>query len=868
MANDTGQKALDVLSLMVLEDGHRWGETAAKFQWENARAILDLGADVRQHWIELPRGARKPLSLSTPLPTPDGWTTMGDVRPGTRLLSETGEPCTVTYLSPVLTAEDCYRVTFDDGSRLTASGGHEWAAEDNNARMRRNSRGITSAHALPGGVASLPPVTTRQIATSLRNGPRGDLTWSVPCARAWDLPSADLPLPPYVLGAWLGDGTSETAHITVSDDDLGELAARFEADGFPLHHLHCRRPGARCATWRFGNPQGTRTNDRGPAAYDSTRLLRRLGVLKNKHIPAVYLRASAKQRLELLRGLMDTDGYFDNQACFCSTSRVLADNLAELVVSLGWKARQVSRPARLNGIDCGAAHEVRFRPDVSPFSLSRKTARMKFDGRAQVSRHTSRMIVSVDPVPPVPVRCISVDSPSHLYLASTAGIPTHNTTDLAGIQLAALYTQAPPMGRLYVGASDEEQAQELIDAALGLIERTPELAGSFRTGELEITCTTNGASVRALAADASAMGKRAWMITLDEVANWPETRKARRFWGVLTSGNRKIQECRTVVITNAGDPVHWAWQRRETARTSPHWRFVSIAGPLPWLTGVDLQVLRENAETASEYERLHLNKWTTSEDRLASREDLAACTTLPGPLPPQPGVTYVASLDIGIVNDRTVLAVMHTEETAAGRRVVLDAIDRWQGSRTAPVDLGAVRDTLIARATDYRASAIVDPHQAVLIGQEARAAGVDLSEFPFTAASVGRLALSLHQAIRNHRIALPPDEDLLDELASVRLRKNSLGIYRLDHDSGQHDDQAVTLALGVHALLDGDPLPSFPILDAVDVEPGAVNLFGHEVYQQVGTWARRPDPEAPEWDLDADAEASPKPGSVQVSPFV
>lgn len=378
------------------------------------------------------------------------------------------------------------------------------------------------------------------------------------------------------------------------------------------------------------------------------------------------------------------------------------------------------------------------------------------------------------------------------------------TTDLAGIQLAALYAQAPPMARLYVGASDEEQAQELIDAALGLIERTPELAGAFRTGELEITNAVSGASVRALAADVSAMGKRAWMITLDEVANWPETRKARRFWGVLTSGNRKIADCRTVVITNAGDPEHWAWKRREIAVVSRHWRFCSVPGPLPWLTAADLEMLRENAETESEYERLHLNRWTTSEDRLASREDLAACTTLPGPLPPRPGVRYVATLDIGIVNDRTVLAVMHREETPAGRLVVLDRIDRWQGSRGSPVDLGEVRDTLISRAREYRASAVVDPHQAVLISQEARAAGVTVSEFAFTSASVGRLALSLHQAIRNHRIALPDDEVLLDELVSVRLRKNTLGVYRLDHDAGLHDDQAITLALGAHHLLDAD----------------------------------------------------------------
>jgi hypothetical protein len=378
------------------------------------------------------------------------------------------------------------------------------------------------------------------------------------------------------------------------------------------------------------------------------------------------------------------------------------------------------------------------------------------------------------------------------------------TTDLAGIQLAALYAQAPAMARLYVGASDEEQAQELIDAALGLIERTPELVGVFRPGELEITNSDNGASVRALAADASAMGKRAWMITLDEVANWPETRKARRFWGVLTSGNRKIAACRTVVITNSGDPQHWAWKRREVARTSQYWRFYSVPGPLPWLSSADLAMLIENAETYSEYERLHLNKWSTSEDRLASREDLAACTVLPGPLPAVPGLEYVIGLDIGIVNDRTVMTVMHAEDGPGGRQVVLDRIDRWQGTRANPVDLGDVRDTLIDRAREYRAGAVVDPHQAVLIAQEARTAGVKVHEFTFSASSVGRLALSLHQALRNHRIALPDDEMLLEELISVRLRKNTLGVYRLDHDSGQHDDQAIALALGAHWLLGDD----------------------------------------------------------------
>ena len=432
---------------------------------------------------------------------------------------------------------------------------------------------------------------------------------------------------------------------------------------------------------------------------------------------------------------------------------------------------------------------------------------------------------------------LSTTGPLQTWIEAPRG--ARKTTDIAALSLAVLTAQAPPMSRSYIGASDEDQAAELIDAARGLAERTEELSGEFTINELAITSARTGASVTALPADASAFGKRAYLIILDEVSNWPETRKARRFWSVLMSGNRKLPECRTVVISNAGDPAHWAWKRRETARMSKYWQFFSVSGPLPWLTQTDLAILRENAETPSEYQRLILNEWVTAEDRLASREDLEACTTLPGPLPPRPGLAYVVTLDVGIVHDRTVLTVMHAEDTAAGRRVVLDRIDRWQGSRAAPVDLAAVRDTLIARAAEYRADAVVDPHQAVLIAQEARAAGVQVHEYTFTSASVGRLALSLHQAIRNHRIALPADEDLIDELAAVRLRKNTMGVYRLDHDSGQHDDQAVALALGAFWLLDEPPAPEFTVFDADTASNGGLADLGIEVLQDRGSFAVR-----------------------------
>jgi hypothetical protein len=86
--------------------------------------------------------------------------------------------------------------------------------------------------------------------------------------------------------------------------------------------------------------------------------------------------------------------------------------------------------------------------------------------------------------------------------------------------------------------------------------------------------------------------------------------------------------------------------------------------------------------------------------------------------------------------------------------------------------------------------------------QGTRDRGVDVTEWSFTSQSVGRLGATLHTLMRDHRLALPPDQELLDELATVRLRESAPGILRLDHDAGKLDDRAVSLGLAALALTD------------------------------------------------------------------
>lgn len=407
------------------------------------------------------------------------------------------------------------------------------------------------------------------------------------------------------------------------------------------------------------------------------------------------------------------------------------------------------------------------------------------------------------------------------------------TTDLAGLLLSLLLTQAPPMARAYVGASDEDQARDLLDAALGLISRTPGLAAAFRVTELEIVALHNGASVTALPADASAMGKRAWFICLDEVANWPDTRRARRFWGTLTSGGRKLADCRLVVITNAGMPSHWAWQRREAARTSSHWRLVEIDGPLPWLTAADVQILTENAETPSEFERLHLNRWVDAEDRLASREDIEACATLPGPLPWAPGRRYVVTVDLATTNDNAVAVVMHREDG----RVIVDRLQVWTPTRSRPVPHGEVERWLTDAATEFKAPLHFDPAEMRGMAQRLAAEGIRCEAFTFSSATVGKLGVTLFNIIRARALAIPNDQDLISELVHVRLRRTAPGQYRLDHDAGQHDDRAVAIAIGASVLLDQAGSPARMLCAP---EPPVSALDGQPLLHPFGAWAVRP----------------------------
>lgn len=375
------------------------------------------------------------------------------------------------------------------------------------------------------------------------------------------------------------------------------------------------------------------------------------------------------------------------------------------------------------------------------------------------------------------------------------------TTDLAAVALVTLITQAPRRSTSHAYARDLDQAALLLDAMRALAERSG-LGSLLDIQSTVVTVKATGARLRVEPADAaSAYGRIPFLVICDELAQWPTTRQARTLWEAVTSGLPKRRDSRLVVLTTAGDPAHWAAAVIDGARNSERWRVSEVPGPLPWSDPADLAEQRRLLP-ASAYARLHLNHWTTGEDRLVSADDLRACVTLAGPLEYDPRRTYAVALDIGLKNDATVLTVAHAEpRDSGGPLVVLDRMVVMKGSKNSPVSLAEVEAATEQASRGYgHARVRVDPWQAAGLAQRLRSRGLNVEEWPFTAQSVGRLGSTLHLLLREHRLALPDDSALLDELLTVRLRESSPGVYRLDHDAGQHDDRAVSLGLAALAL--------------------------------------------------------------------
>ncbi len=348
--------------------------------------VLDRFAhrEIKKLIVQAPPQHGKALQVDTPVLTINGWKRHADLKPGDYVFGEDGRPVMVRWNSGAYKCESQV-VNFADGFSMVAARAHEWVIyadrDDHKGRVREI-------------------IETQDIfARRNRRSPyiKADAVVSVS--------KKDLPIDPYLLGVWLGDGNSHDKWISCGAQDIEHL-----------------RPFAVCI-------KRDKTAFRVYLAGLETAALRLLGLIKNKHIPEEYFLSSVEQRMELLRGLMDTDGYVNTRGTceFAQKAGKLADDVYVLLRSLGYKATRHSYPCKLYGKDCGTKIRISFNPDRGEkiFNIERKQSRI--DNKTKFDRADKRrfFIQSVKDVEDCYVNCIEVEG--GIYLAGRELVPTHNS---------------------------------------------------------------------------------------------------------------------------------------------------------------------------------------------------------------------------------------------------------------------------------------------------------------------------------------------------------------------------------------------------------------------------------------------------------
>lgn len=381
----------------------------------------------------------KALDCGMDILTTAGWSTMGDLVAGDEVFHPDGHPVRVVEAFAPRTDRPCYRVTTTDGRAVVVDAEHLWTVQD-----LRRSTAPGAAGTVRKKIRHWETVTTAELlrrgvlrGTWKRAGGREGRSYAyrLPVQHAIVSKPVDLPIDPYLFGAWLGDGTSAAVALTVGSEDLDFMTEQVRAAGAYISSTAPTNSAWRIGFGLVGAMPGDGANPR----------LHRLGVWRNKHIPDLYLTAGTEQRLALLQGLLDTDGSISTNGNtyrveFTSTRRDLADGVLYLVRSLGWRATMRESAARLNGREVGSRWRVCFTPqrgEMVPFRLPRKADRIQ-EAKSRAGERHAVSIASIEPVESRPVRCIRVERADGLFLAGRDLVATHNSESVKAASLRAL----------------------------------------------------------------------------------------------------------------------------------------------------------------------------------------------------------------------------------------------------------------------------------------------------------------------------------------------------------------------------------------------------------------------------------------------
>jgi len=366
-------------------------------------------------------GVGKALANYERVLTPTGWVENGSLKAGDLVIAADGTPAKILNIYPQ-GKQGIYRVTFHDGSTVDCTKEHLWAVRYPWARNKRLN---------PEGKDGIEVKELQEILPEIKDS-RGQYKFSIPMCKPVQFEKKELPIAPYLFGILIGDGcfSHGIPTVTIPDEYIKDKISALLPEKAELRY-------SEKYDYRIVTTEPKKTNGNGQ--FELTNpvkiALMDMGLWDchswDKFIPDCYKYNSVEDRIELLRGLMDSDGYVDKRGLtplYYTTSEKLAFDVGEIVQSLGGTVSTNSKIGSYKTKDgkkkeCRVCYAVSMRlKGINPFSLPRKADRVK----ERTKYVPVRFIDNITYIGDDEAQCIYIDHPSHLYITDSY-VVTHNT---------------------------------------------------------------------------------------------------------------------------------------------------------------------------------------------------------------------------------------------------------------------------------------------------------------------------------------------------------------------------------------------------------------------------------------------------------
>ncbi len=349
--------------------------------------------------FEVPPRHSKAQEKSLPVLTTEGWTTHGQLKEGSIIYHPSGKTTRVIKVHPDTYAE--YEIEFSNKEKVKCSNQHIWRVWDRGKHRFVN--------------LETQEMIGKEVFTEKNEKTRS--RYLLPNIQPLEKPEMDLPLHPYWLGLWLGDGCKQNPIIHHDAADI-ESINKLESLGFTKQYTRVHKT--------TGVLSSVFTHQK------ITQKHKELGIHKNKHIPFSYINSSIEQRCELIAGLIDSDGHVDQngRVRIINTNKAIIDGAYEILLSLGQRPYVEEREPVDSTTNWGIKGKLKvyslgFQPTIEfPTAIPRKEI-----SRLAIQRKVGiKSIKLLSKEETVPANCITVDAEDGMYLCGKTLLPTHNSS--------------------------------------------------------------------------------------------------------------------------------------------------------------------------------------------------------------------------------------------------------------------------------------------------------------------------------------------------------------------------------------------------------------------------------------------------------